>query len=93
MPRNLFRHVARWNEGWSRIEMHLEALDDISFTVAGQAMTMQRGETIHTENSHKYDSRSARQLLAAGGWTALREWTDGLFSLFLAEARPEPLAP
>jgi hypothetical protein len=33
--------------------------------------------------------------LAAGGWTPLREWwdADGLFSLILAEAKPEPMAP
>ncbi len=87
MPRNLFRHVARWNEGWSRIEMHLEALDDISFTVAGQAMTMQRGETIHTENSHKYTPNQARLLLQAGGWTPLNYWTDDAedFMVLLAD--------
>ena len=87
MPRNLFRHVARWNEGWSRIEMHLEALNDISFTVAGQVMTMQRGETIHTENSHKYTPNQARLLLQAGGWTPLNYWTDDAedFMVLLAD--------
>jgi uncharacterized SAM-dependent methyltransferase len=75
--------------------MHLVATADVSFTIAGHGFAMQAGETIHTENSHKYDPRSARQLLAAGGWSPIREWpdADGMFSLFLAEARAEPVAP
>ncbi|MDO6416565.1 L-histidine N(alpha)-methyltransferase [Sphingomonas sp. BIUV-7] len=95
VPVDLFRHQARWNDLWARIEMHLVASADLSFTIAGRRFAMQAGDTIHTENSHKYDPRSARALLAAGGWTPIREWpdADGMFSLFLAEARPEPVAP
>jgi dimethylhistidine N-methyltransferase len=95
MPLDAFRHQARWNDLWARIEMHLEALRDVAFTVAGQSFRMAAGETIHSENSHKYDSRSARTLLVAGGWTPIREWTDpdNMFALILAEARPEPMAP
>jgi dimethylhistidine N-methyltransferase len=95
VPVAAFRHRAMWNDTWSRIEMHLVAERDLAFTIAGRRFTMAEGETIHTENSHKYDIRSARQLLAAGGWTPLREWSDAnaMFSLILAEARPEPMAP
>jgi dimethylhistidine N-methyltransferase len=95
IPVTHFRHRAVWNETWSRIEMHLVATRDLAFSVAGRHFTMTEGETIHTENSHKYDLRSARQLLAAGGWTPLREWSDEaeMFSLILAEAKPEPMAP
>ncbi len=90
-----FRHRAVWNDPQARIEMHLEATRPIAATVAGRPVAFAAGETIHTENSHKYDARGSRLLLAAGGWTAVREWTDadGLFSLILAEAQPEPLAP
>jgi dimethylhistidine N-methyltransferase len=95
VPIQSFRHRAVWNDTWSRIEMHLVATRDLSFTIAGRRFAMAEGETIHTENSHKYTPRSARQLLAAGGWTPLREWTDAneMFSLILAEAKPEPMAP
>ena len=95
VPVDAFRHRAVWNDVWARIEMHLVAARDLAFTIAGRRFHMAAGETIHTENSHKYDARSARQLLAAGGWTPVREWTDadGLFSLVLADARPEPMAP
>lgn len=90
-----FRHRALWNEAEARIEMHLEATRPLRFTVAGEDFAMAGGETIHTENSHKYGPRDARLLLRAGGWTVIREWTDadGLFALFLAEATPPRDAP
>jgi dimethylhistidine N-methyltransferase len=95
IPLDAFRHVARWNDELARIEMHLEATRDIAFEVAGRSFTMQAGETIHTENSHKYGARDARLLLAAGGWTVTREWTDQAdqFALYLAEAREQHPAP
>ncbi|MBX9795321.1 L-histidine N(alpha)-methyltransferase [Sphingomonas sp.] len=95
VPLDALRHVARWNEPLARIEMHLEAMRDIAFTVAGQPFAMAAGETIHTENSHKYDARSARLLLTAGGWTPLDEWTDpdDRFAVLLAEAQPARSAP
>lgn len=95
VPVDAFRHRAVWNDIWARIEMHLVATRDLDFTIAGRRFAMAAGETIHTENSHKFDARSARQLLAAGGWTPLREWSDDkeMFSLILAEAKPEPMAP
>ncbi len=76
IPLSRFRHVARWNGDWRRIEMHLEALDDLAFMVAGRLFTMRRGETIHTENSHKYSPDQARLLLQASGWTPRHLWTD-----------------
>jgi L-histidine N-alpha-methyltransferase len=95
IPIDDFRHVAVWNDTEARIEMHLQATRDVSFTVDGHFFAIAEGETIHTENSHKYGSRDARLLLRASGWTPIDEWTDedGLFALILAEARPIPAAP
>jgi dimethylhistidine N-methyltransferase len=95
IPVGAFKHVAVWNDTEARIEMHLRAQRDVQFTVAGQPFAMARGETIHTENSHKYGPRDARLLLRAGGWTPVAEWTDpkGQFALILAEAWPIPAAP
>ncbi len=95
IPEDKFRHVARWNDAYARIEMHLEALDDIDFTVDGHGFHMEKGETIHTENSHKYGPRDARLLLRASGWSPVREWSDAkdYFSLILAEATPLKSAP
>jgi dimethylhistidine N-methyltransferase len=95
IPVDAFAHEARWNDDRARIEMHLVATRDVDFTVDGHAFAMAAGESIHTENSHKYGSRDARILLRSGGWTPIREWTDpdGLFGLFLAEAQAERPAP
>ncbi len=89
-----FAHEARWNDEKARIEMHLRATRDIAFSVSGRSFAMAAGETIHTENSHKYSVRSARLLLEAGGWTVEREWAgDGAFALILCAACPVPSAP
>jgi len=95
IPLEQLRHVARWNDTYARIEMHLEALDDIAFDVAGRRFALARGETIHTENSHKFDRRSQYTLLLAGGWTPLERWLDTgeRFSLILAEATRPRNAP
>lgn len=95
VPVEAFRHKAVWNDDRARIEMHLEAQRDAAFTIEGRPFDIDAGETIHTENSHKYGSRDARILLRSGGWTPIREWTDpaGLFSLYLAEAQAERPAP
>ena len=95
IPVGDFRHVARWNDRYARVEMHLEAQKDMDFEVGGKSFHMDEGETIHTENSHKYGPRDARLLLRAGGWSPIGEWTDerDYFSLILAEARPQNNAP
>jgi L-histidine N-alpha-methyltransferase len=95
IPIDAFAHSARWVEGPSRIEMHLVAERPVAFEVAGVPFSMAAGETIHTENSHKYGSRDARLLLRAGGWEPVAEWVDGdgLFEMQLAEAVPPPSAP
>ena len=95
IPRDGFVHRARWNDELARIEMHLEALRDLSFSVAGRPFAMAAGETIHTENSHKYDRRSAATLLLAGGWTPHRWFSDSRerFFVVLAEATEPRTAP
>ena len=95
IPVDAFRHEARWNDILSRIEMHLVAVRNVAFTVAGQPFALKQGESIHSENSHKYGRRGARLLLLAGGWTPLAEWSDpaGDFAVVLAEAQPNRFAP
>ena len=95
IPIDAFRHRAIWNDMMTRIEMHLEVLRDVDFTVSGRRFAFARGSTIHTENSHKYGLRDGRTLLRAAGWGIREEWTDedGQFALVLAEAEPPPLRP
>ena len=95
MPRAAFVHVAKWNDPLGRIEMHLAAQRDMRFTVAGQKFAIAAGETIHTENSHKYDLHSAAMLLLAAGWTPRAWHTDSAeqFYVALAEATEPRSAP
>jgi dimethylhistidine N-methyltransferase len=95
IPVEAFRHRAIWNDDRARIEMHLEAVRDVRFMVEGRPFEMAAGETIHTENSHKYGPRDARLLLRSGGWTPIAEWTDpdDQFALYLAEAQAPRPAP
>jgi L-histidine N-alpha-methyltransferase len=93
LPVDAFQHVARWSAVDTRIEMHLAAGRDLQFGVEDKTFFMQAGETIHTENSHKYGPRDARVLLRAAGWTPIREWTDRdeHFALILAVVGTPPL--
>jgi len=95
IPVEAFRHRAIWDDAKSRIEMHLEAVRDVAFTVSGQGFGFKAGETIHTENSHKYGHRDSRLLLRAAGWGVIQEWIDERqwFSIILAEAEPPRFAP
>lgn len=95
IPVDAFRHQARWNDMLGRIEMHLVATRDVDFRIEDQRFAFRKGQSIHTENSHKYGQRGARLLLLAGGWTPVAEWTDPDedFALILAEAERERFAP
>lgn len=95
IPVGAFRHRAHWNPAWSRIEMHIEALRDVAFEVAGERFRLAERETIHTENCHKYGPEQMRVLLQSGGWSEVHHWADeaGDFSLILAEALPDPFGP
>ena len=95
IPVDAFRHEARWMDMLGRIEMHLVATRDVAFSIDGKRFSFKAGESIHTENSHKYGPRGARLLLLGGGWTPLAEWTDPDedFALILAEAQRNRFAP
>ena len=63
--------------------MHLESL--LTQKVVLRALDLEvrfvRGETIHTENSYKYSIESFQALARGSGWSPLKAWTDGLFSV------------
>ena len=95
IPVNAFEHRAIWHDGLGRIEMHLVAARDVTFSAAGECFSMRAGETIHTENSYKYTLEEARLLARASGWEPVAVWTDpdGLFGLHVwaaASDGPQP---
>ena len=90
-----FEHRAVWYDGYGRIEMHLVATSEMTFSAAGRRFSMRAGETIHTENSHKYTLAEARLMARASGWEPIAYWTDPeeMFGLHVWGAAGEDLQP
>jgi dimethylhistidine N-methyltransferase len=80
-----FAHRAIWNDERLRIEMHLESLEPQTVRVAGQVFHFKQGETLHTENSHKFTVSSFTALALSAGWRVKRCWTSNVqpFAAFL----------
>ncbi|MGJ3257568.1 MAG: L-histidine N(alpha)-methyltransferase [Alcanivorax sp.] len=80
------RHLAFYNSAQSRIEMHLECLQDQHIRLGDSSLTLTAGTRIHTENSYKFTVEGFSAELAAAGFTPSACWTDNsnLFSLHLA---------
>ena len=84
-----FRHRAVWNAEEERVEMHLVSARAQRARLGGREIRFRAGETVHTENSHKYRPERLEALAEAAGWRARAMWTDPgrLFSEWLLEAR------
>lgn len=72
----LFAHRAFYHPLRQRVEMHLVSLKDQCVSIAGKKISFREGETIHTENSHKYTIAGFHKLLAETGFRAIEHWTD-----------------
>jgi L-histidine Nalpha-methyltransferase len=85
-----FEHCAVWNQTKSRIEMHLKSRSAQRVRVGALELTVEfaAGESIHTENSYKYQPGQADALLAGAGFRAEATWKDarGWFAVCLARA-------
>ncbi len=78
-----FRHKAIYNVAQGRIEMHLLSDRHQTVRVDGEEISFAAGETIHTEDSHKFALDEFAALARPAGWTVRRVWTDSdkLFSV------------
>jgi len=78
-----FAHKAIFNRSLGRIEMHLVSRTRQSVSLLGRSFDFVPGETIHTENSHKYTVAGFHNLTGGAGWIPTRVWTDAddLFSV------------
>jgi L-histidine Nalpha-methyltransferase len=76
-PRN-FEHHAYYNEAESRMEMHLKALKDmvISSPLFSDKIAIKTGETIHTENSHKFTLADIQRFEMLTGLKMKHIYTD-----------------
>lgn len=85
-----FAHVAVWNAGESRIEMHLVSAraQEIRVREANLSFSMEAGERIWTESSYKYRLDDIIGLLEPAGFRVSLQWVDTVdcFAVTLAEA-------
>jgi dimethylhistidine N-methyltransferase len=85
-----WKHRAVWNAGARRVEMHLVSLVRQRVRIPGAriSVTFRKGETIHTESSHKYRPADVDRLAAHAGFRPERRWIDGSakFALTLCRA-------
>ncbi len=77
-----FQHKAHYNKEKGRIEMHLVSQKDQQVCLNGEGVVLEKGESIHTENSYKYSQKEFEELVS--DWFRVEKvWTDKdhLFSL------------
>jgi dimethylhistidine N-methyltransferase len=74
-----FRHQARYNQEVGRIEMHLESQSrqTVPIRALDLEVPFERGETIFTESSYKFDLDQVATLANATGFELRKTWTDG----------------
>ena len=80
-------HQAFFNTQASRIEMHLQAVRDVTVNWPDGHRAFVAGERIHTENSYKYQVDHFDALLRQAGFQHTRVWQDaqGWFAVFWAQ--------
>ncbi len=84
-----FRHEARYDRAQHRIEMHLVSVREQSAEVLRRPFAFAQGETLHTENSYKYDLEAIRTMAARAKMHRLAGWVEdrGRFALHLLAPR------
>ncbi len=70
-----FAHHARYNEKEGRIEMHLVAQKEQRVKVGDEEFEIEKGESIHTENSYKYSLGEFEEMVS-DWFTVDKVWTD-----------------
>lgn len=73
-----FKHRAVYNETEGRVEMRLESLAAQTVNLRKLDLTVEFkiGETIHTENSYKFNLEDLRHLAEVSGFKVQQSWFD-----------------
>jgi len=71
-----FDHYAFYDPLQQRVEMHLVSRRAQTVTVGDHTFHFAQGESLHTENSHKYTLEGFRQLARRAGFTPGPAWVD-----------------
>jgi len=84
-----FEHVALYNAGERRIEMHLRPTATQTVTINESSFTFRCDETIWTESCHKYRRAEPAEMGHRSGFESVAQWVDGEWpfaeSLLVAE--------
>jgi len=82
-----YSHLAVYNPHESRMEMHLrsEKAQQAFIGRLERSFGFEQGETIHTENSHKYSPDQLARICRQSGFRVVQRWQDDreYFSLVL----------
>jgi len=78
-----FRHKAFYNQDDHRVEMHLVSQQMQSVRINGDCFDFENNESIHTENSYKYEVDVFGAMAKKAGFLTQCVWTDAdrLFSI------------
>ena len=71
-----FRHEAVYNRALGRVEMHLVSLEDQDVRISDELIHFDEGESIHTENSYKYEISGFSEMARNAGFETQKVWTD-----------------
>lgn len=71
-----FKHRAYYNGELGRIEMYLVSTEAQTVSIGDESISFDKGESIHTENSHKYSPEEFKNLARRSGFIVHRVWTD-----------------
>lgn len=71
-----WRHRAFYDAAAGRVEMHLDAVADVTVSWPDGQRRFRAGESIHTENSYKYRLEDFNNLLRQAGFRDTCAWTD-----------------
>ena len=89
----LFEHEAFFNDDFSRVEMQLKAKEDmeVNSPLIDDSIFIKKGETIHTENSHKFTPNDLEELASAANLQIQKTFTDEnqWYSLVLLQKNKE----
>ncbi|HEY1091258.1 MAG TPA: L-histidine N(alpha)-methyltransferase [Burkholderiaceae bacterium] len=71
-----FAHSAFYNAPLARVEMHLQARRKQAIVLGDQRYELDEGETLHTENSHKFSVAGFQALARRAGFVPEQVWCD-----------------
>lgn len=71
-----WHHRAIYDPYRARVEMHLDTRNEVAVTWPGGCRRFVAGESIHTENSHKYRLDEFETMMTQAGFRDFRAWTD-----------------